>query len=570
MMSAAMSMVASVKQTSVRPVSADLFADQSKPEEVSFAKSFNDRVGESALLPGKRSAEEATIALPGLKTATPTTNLDEVAEMLDGVKAKTIAGREISTHGELKSAAAYKTVELQAAAVTGLREKTAASNSGMKNVESPVEGDEVTDNISSNSSTSYPVQGAELTESIVPPVIVAGEDRPLVSGADSPPVQKATENVGKTKEVASAKKTAKAQENPTTSKSLQKAVGIDGNATSKSAGAISREDAVPVSQGVVTGVVVLRNDDVGKTAGGLNEAVLEKANVSSDVSPVTAGESIHKATGHGTKAAALDTETAVTAPGGQSPLPKPGADLEKTATVVVSAGSDGDSKIQSASVPTAVVHSAAESIGVTGAALITVVPGNTSGEWTATKLPVGDAGAHTAGLLVGSREQDRSGVVATSMDEMPRMLTATPTALEVGIQNGTHGWLKVRAEMAGDGVVNASVSAASSTGQEMLHRELPALAAYLQQEKVAVNAIVVHTPPAAVAEPRSSPGMDSSGGQAPQGGDEGSERQQSVKKAISNGLEEATTYESARGVDEDRSLSLATYASGGSWLSVRA
>jgi len=51
--------------------------------------------------------------------------------------------------------------------------------------------------------------------------------------------------------------------------------------------------------------------------------------------------------------------------------------------------------------------------------------------------------------------------------------------------------------MTDGGVVNASVSAVSSAGQEMLHRELPALTAYLQEEKVAVNAVAVHGPSAA-------------------------------------------------------------------------
>ena len=75
------------------------------------------------------------------------------------------------------------------------------------------------------------------------------------------------------------------------------------------------------------------------------------------------------------------------------------------------------------------------------------------------------------------------GVVAASVEGAPRMLMATPTALEVGIQNGTHGWLKVRAEMVEGGVVNASMSATSSEGQEMLHRELPALTLFYRRRR---------------------------------------------------------------------------------------
>jgi hypothetical protein len=150
------------------------------------------------------------------------------------------------------------------------------------------------------------------------------------------------------------------------------------------------------------------------------------------------------------------------------------------------------------------------------------------------------------------------------------MLTATPTSLEIGVQNGTHGWLRVRAEMTDGGVVNASVSAASSAGQEMLHRELPALTAYLQEEKVAVNAVIVHTPSVSGSDPRSSSAASGAGGQTPQRSDQGEGQRQNPGKPALNGSDGAMTYRSLTGVDEDGSLPLAAYASGGSWLSVRA
>jgi len=120
------------------------------------------------------------------------------------------------------------------------------------------------------------------------------------------------------------------------------------------------------------------------------------------------------------------------------------------------------------------------------------------------------------------------------------------------------------------GVVNASVSAASSAGQEMLHRELPALTAYLQEEKVAVNAVIVHAPSASGSDPRSSSAADGAGGQTPQKSNEGEEQRQSLRKPALNGSDGPMTYRSLTGVDADGSLPLATYASGGSWLSVRA
>jgi hypothetical protein len=123
--------------------------------------------------------------------------------------------------------------------------------------------------------------------------------------------------------------------------------------------------------------------------------------------------------------------------------------------------------------------------------------------------------------------------------------------------------------MTDGGDVNASVSTTSPAGQEMLHRELPALNAYLQEEKVAVNAVIIHAPSAAGADARSSSGTDGAGGQTPQRSNEGEQQHQSLRKSTLNGSEETMTYRSLNGV-EGESLPTATYANGGSWLSVRA
>lgn len=73
-----------------------------------------------------------------------------------------------------------------------------------------------------------------------------------------------------------------------------------------------------------------------------------------------------------------------------------------------------------------------------------------------------------------------------------RTLTATPNVLEVGIASGTHGWLKVRAEINAAGDVSASLAAASERAVESLHRELPSLSSYLQTELVGLTSLVVH------------------------------------------------------------------------------
>lgn len=576
MMSAALLTTANVEQASVLPASGDLFADQDETADVSFAKSFNDRVKESVLPRGKSSAEEAAIALPGFKVvsnansppAIPPKKLDEVAETLDEVRGKTPSTQNVSAHSVLKSMAAYKIVESQAAVVTRPQEKTVTVSSGTKEVEPTVERDLAADDISPVSPAANAALAAGSTdEGFVAPINI-DEDQPLASRIDSPVVRKETETLGKTKEIVSTKKTVKTQENTATSKITQKA---NGNATPKPAATIVREDAVPIVQGVVAGVVVPRND-AGKTAeDGLNKIVPGVVNTSSGVSVATVSGSIHKEAGYGTKAVAEDSETAVPAAESQPALPKSEMGLEKIATVATAPGNNGDSKIQGTPEPSvAMVHSTTGAVVASGTAPTPVAAGNAPGELTAAKLPAGDAGPHTTGLPVGWSEQDRPGIVVASMDEVPRMLTATPTALEVGIQNGTHGWLRVRAEMADGGVVNASISAASSAGQEMLHRELPTLTAYLQEEKVAVNAIAVHTPLVGGNEPRSSTGMDGAGGQTQQRGNEGGEQQHNVRKQIVEIPDGAMTYQGLHGVAEDGSSSLAGYASGGSWLSVRA
>jgi hypothetical protein len=74
--------------------------------------------------------------------------------------------------------------------------------------------------------------------------------------------------------------------------------------------------------------------------------------------------------------------------------------------------------------------------------------------------------------------------------EPHQTLMATPTALEVGVHSGSQGWLKIRAEVGGEGEVSASLAAASPSGEQMLKGQLPALNAYLHSEQMSVTASV--------------------------------------------------------------------------------
>jgi hypothetical protein len=76
--------------------------------------------------------------------------------------------------------------------------------------------------------------------------------------------------------------------------------------------------------------------------------------------------------------------------------------------------------------------------------------------------------------------------------EEVKTLTSTPNVLEVGIESGTHGWLRVRAELGQAGEVSASLLTASSHSAVALHNELPAMAAYLSTEQIGISSVVVN------------------------------------------------------------------------------
>jgi hypothetical protein len=73
-------------------------------------------------------------------------------------------------------------------------------------------------------------------------------------------------------------------------------------------------------------------------------------------------------------------------------------------------------------------------------------------------------------------------------------LQASPTTLEVGVPSGTHGWLKIRAEIDSTGTVQASLSPANHAAHETLRRDLPALTTFLANEQVAVQLHVAEPP----------------------------------------------------------------------------
>jgi hypothetical protein len=169
---------------------------------------------------------------------------------------------------------------------------------------------------------------------------------------------------------------------------------------------------------------------------------------------------------------------------------------------------------------------------------------------------------------VSSSDGETTSVQQPAPSTSERVLTTTPTRLEVGVPGGAHGWLKIRAELAGDGAVHASMSTTSSAGVEMLRRELPALSTFLHQEQVPVGSLVVHATVEAQDASKMARGDGSNhmGGQ--QQGDGQPDRGQRGATS-SNDWIETSRADGIHDGSDSWFLQLASVGSGG-WLSVRA
>jgi hypothetical protein len=147
-------------------------------------------------------------------------------------------------------------------------------------------------------------------------------------------------------------------------------------------------------------------------------------------------------------------------------------------------------------------------------------------------------------------------------------VTGTPTALEVGVPGGSHGWLTVRAELGRDGSVHASMSSNSAAGTVALQREVPQLTSYLHQEQVRVSSVVVHATqsPTALSNQLSNDGR----GQSMNGGAPDANRGDSGSGNAAR-HSRAGIHQTSSSPDADGDLLLPrAFGSAGGWLSVRA
>ncbi len=147
--------------------------------------------------------------------------------------------------------------------------------------------------------------------------------------------------------------------------------------------------------------------------------------------------------------------------------------------------------------------------------------------------------------------------------------TGKPNQLEVGLQSGGFGWLKVRAELASNGEVNAYLRGSSPDSTGLLQMQVPKIEAYLGTQDVAVRSVQVET--ARTHAPAT--GLGGDGGVT---ADSGASQQQSGR-GNRNPVAGMETHTSVDAIDEGAMPARIVISQGGiaitgtgNWLSVRA
>jgi hypothetical protein len=226
--------------------------------------------------------------------------------------------------------------------------------------------------------------------------------------------------------------------------------------------------------------------------------------------------------------------------------------------------------LHDANVPTAAVTGVAQVTGNVAATTGHVAHGPVAANGTST-AKVSESEIQSS----SSSSASLSSAASTPANSDLRTLVSTPNVLEIGFASGSHGWLKVRAELDGSGEVAASVVAATASAAEGLHKELPGLSQYLAGEHVAVSSLVVNATAKGADAQDVSTGAGSTGTQA--GGRQGEGQSGSGNQAQTNSGVDAgvlstgvwTDFESGFPGVQFPAPMLADANGSGSWLSVR-
>ncbi len=548
------------EQTRSPAASSDKVAGEVDATVPSFAQRLSESVGESEIVKGSSPEGKLENLLPGLKDAS-------IAERVDGRTGRpssmkgAIVGQKLIAPGQSESKDAARISSRSAAPLAAQGEISDVPSAKDLKDSQQIEGsfEELSgDPIVSQGSTGRALITTDPKQS---GVIGDRPAAPIVAGAL---VLNGAADETKARGSNSAKEVSRPHGGVSGPKAGQRPTGASLDGSSMTAAPVGSlvASAIPVVQQVDQTSVAIQREFV-QTAMGLTGTVSrgERARVRSAAGNAPGG----KEALNGTKAAVLNPEEVGVPADAAGGVQKPDAEGSNESALqpvrdVASTPEPAASK----------VHSLVEGLGVSPAIGIeTGAIGYQGAVGHPATLSSLTAGAHTTDVVSASREQDGRTAGPVPLEDAPRMLAATPTTLEVGIQNGTHGWLKVRAEIGDGGGINASVLAPSFSAKEMLNREVPSLSTYLEQEKIAVNSVVIHSPIATTVESNAqSLSFESgAGGQTSQrGGQEGKHLETSGNVRADGRKDGIGNPE----VSEDGLLLPAIYAGGGSWLSVRA
>ncbi|MHB1021420.1 MAG: hypothetical protein ACYC46_10725 [Acidobacteriaceae bacterium] len=172
----------------------------------------------------------------------------------------------------------------------------------------------------------------------------------------------------------------------------------------------------------------------------------------------------------------------------EKPQPELKQDPSATKIPLAGTGKAGTGESAAAAGPNHAVDGAAPGIpvAVNGNHPAAVVPSST----VLSPSSVGHAGSRATANPFAVMDSASGNAVGNG--GAPQVLTATPKQLEVGVVDTGHGWVQVRAEMAGGGAVQASLGPATPGAEQSLRDALPGMANFLSEQQISISKLVVH------------------------------------------------------------------------------
>ncbi len=329
------------------------------------------------------------------------------------------------------------------------------TDSQSKATQSPVAAITATPTAAASSSSSSETPAKESTETVAQP-IVGNVGKPSLIAAQKLAVAANRKTIATVSgKVGDAVETGKHKAEPAAVEAVQPAVSAPAPTVN-----VALYAAVPVPAQVTAAPPAGKTEpeDRGK----------EKTSAVSAVSAKRASALPAKADGSAAKAEAADAKSAVAADAVQASAPALEAKEKTVEAVAVTP------QPVAHVVPNEAAAAIAPSVDMAGA----VSP-----------APLSSASSHLA-------VEPKSMAAAPGAAEInsAHTISSGPGQLEVGVLDGTHGWLSIRTEMGHNGAVNALVTS-GATAHDALRETIPAMAGYLAAEQLNVDRIAVGSAP---------------------------------------------------------------------------